>query len=294
MAHGGDAELKFAVIGGDRRAALLCRLLAADGHRVHSYALEHAELPAEIPRTGCLQGCLYGADVAVLPTPAEKSGLLNTPYAAAPCPMETLLDTLWPGQLLCGGLIGKDRCRAVVKNGVTVRDFMKTPAFVTANAALTAEGAVGLLLLESERALLGSRVLVCGWGRIGRVLALRLLGMGARVTAAARSAAQRAEARALGCEALDFKDLATALPGCDFAVNTVPARVLSEAQLCCLPEGTLLLELASSPGGFDRTTAENLGLHAVAAPGLPGRSAPLAAAALMREAIYDYLGEERE
>ena len=126
------------------------------------------------------------------------------------------------------------------------------------------------------------------------MLALRLLGMGARVTAAARSAAQRAEARALGCEALDFKDLASTLQGCDFAVNTVPARVLSEAQLCCLPEGTLLLELASSPGGFDRTTAENLGLHVIAAPGLPGRSAPLAAAALMREAIYDYLGEERE
>ena len=36
------------------------------------------------------------------------------------------------------------------------------------------------------------------------------------------------------------------------------------------------------------------GVGVIAAPGLPGRSAPLAAAALMREAIYDYLGEERE
>ncbi len=286
--------MKFAVIGGDRRSALLCRLLAGDGHRVHSYALEHAELPPEIPRAGCLQGCLYGADVAVLPTPAEKSGLLNAPYAATPCPMETLLETLWPGQLVCGGLLAEERCRAAVKNGVTVRDFMKTPSFVTANAALTAEGAVGLLLQESEKALLGSRALVCGWGRIGRVLGLRLRGMGARVTAAARSAAQRAEARAVGCEALDYRDLATALPGCDYVVNTVPARVLPDALLCCLPEGTLLLELASQPGGFDRTTAENLGLHALAAPGLPGRSAPLAAASLMREAIYDYLGEEGE
>ena len=163
--------MKFAVIGGDRRSVLLCRSLAGDGHRVHSFALEHAELPPEIPKAGCLQGCLYGADVAVLPTPAEKSGLLNAPYAAAPCRMDALIETLWPGQLLCGGLLGEERVLAAVKGGLTVRDFMKTPGFVTANAALTAEGAVALLLQESERALLGSRALVCGWGRIGRVRA---------------------------------------------------------------------------------------------------------------------------
>ena len=284
--------MKFAVIGGDRRAALLCRLLAEDGHRVSSFALERAELPEGLPKAGCLQGCVYGADVVVLPTPAEKSGLLNAPYAATPCPMETLIETLWPGQLLCGGLLGAERVLAAVRGGLTVRDFMKMPGFVTANAALTAEGAVGLLLQESERSLLGNRVLVCGWGRIGRVLCLRLLGMGAHVTLAARSASQRAEARALGCEALDYRDLASALPGCDFAVNTVPARVLSDALLCCLPEGTLLLELASQPGGFDRTAAENLGLRVIAAPGLPGRSAPLAAAGLLRVAIYEVLGEE--
>lgn len=286
--------MKFAVIGGDRRAALLCRMLTGDGHRVHSFALEHAELPPEVPKAGCLQGCLYGADVAVLPTPAEKSGLLNAPYAAAPCPMEALLETLWPGQLLCGGLLGEERRRAAVKSGVTVRDFMRTPSFVTANAALTAEGALGLLLQESEKALLGSRAVLCGWGRIGRVLGVRLRAMGARVTVAARDAAQRAEARALGCEALDYRDLAGVLPGCAYLVNTVPARVLTQAQLCCLPEGALLLELASPPGGFDRTAAENLGLRVIAAPGLPGRSAPYSAAALMREAIYDYLGEEGE
>lgn len=286
--------MKFAVIGGDRRAALLCRLLAADGQRVHSYALEHAELPPEIPKAGCLQGCLYGADAVVLPTPAEKSGLLNAPYAAAPCPMDTLIETLWPGQLLCGGLLGEERRRAAVKGGVTVRDFMATPAFVTANAAVTAEGAVGLLLQESERTLMGSRALVCGWGRIGRALAPRLRALGAQVTVAARDAAQRAEARSCGCEALAYEALAAALPGFAYIVNTVPARVLPDALLCCVPEGALLLELASPPGGFDRTTAENLGLQVLAAPGLPGRSAPWAAAMLMREAIYDYLGEEGE
>lgn len=54
--------MKFAVIGGDRRSAWLCALLEGDGHRVYTYALEKAELPKEVPKAGCLQGCVYGAD----------------------------------------------------------------------------------------------------------------------------------------------------------------------------------------------------------------------------------------
>ena len=42
----------------------------------------------------------------------------------------------------------------------------------------------------------------------------------------------------------------------------------------------------SSVGGFDRSLAENIGLHTIYAPGLPGKSAAYSAALLMREAIY--------
>ena len=168
---------------------------------------------------------------------------------------------------------------------------MRCPGFVLGNAALTAEGAVGVLLEESERSLCGSRALVSGFGRIGRLLALKLKALGAQVTAAARRAESRAEAEALGCEALPF----SALPGgFDFVVNTAPARVLDESFLCLLPEDALLLELASAPGGYDRTLAEQLGLRCLSAPGLPGRSAPRSAAELMRRELRRAMKEERE
>ncbi|MBO5555974.1 MAG: dipicolinate synthase, partial [Oscillospiraceae bacterium] len=73
--------MRFAIVGGDRRAALLAELLLRDGHRVHSFALEEAALPAEIPREACLQSCVYGADCVVLPVPAEASGFLNAPLS---------------------------------------------------------------------------------------------------------------------------------------------------------------------------------------------------------------------
>ena len=281
--------MKFALVGGDRRAVWLARLLLEEGHTLRSFALERAELPEAAERAEHLQGALYGADAVVLPLPVERGGWLNAPFARLPCAVGELSEALWPGQTVFGGLFPSELQRAAAGRYLPLVDWMRRPGFAAGNAALTAEGAIGLLLQESERSLLGSRVLVSGFGRIGRPLCLKLAALGARVTAAARCAESRAEAEGLGIDALPFGALGG---GFDFVVNTVPERVLDESFLCCLPETALLLELASAPGGFDRNLAENLGLRCLAAPGLPGRSAPRAAAELMLREIHTALKEE--
>ena len=286
--------MKFAVIGGDRRAVLLCSMLARDGHRVQSFALEKAELPGEIPKAGCLQVCVYGADCVILPVPAEKGGFLNAPYASGPCRMDELISALWQGQIVCGGKLSEKSRLGMIAAGLHPEDILQRQAFTVGNAALTAEGAVGLLMENSERSILGSHVLVCGWGRIGRILALRLRAMGARISVAARSPGDRALARAMGCRALDYSQLEGLLDGFDFVINTVPARVLTDPMLCCMAEGALLLELASPPGGFDRTLAENIGVRVLAAPGLPGKTAPYSAAELIRDEVYQIIREQEE
>lgn len=286
--------MRFALVGGDARSALLARLLLRDGHRVQTWALERAALPAEIPRAGSLAACVYGAEAVVLPVPAEKGGLLNAPLSAEAPAMDEVICALWPGQLLLGGKFSPESLRAALREQLRPEDLLRRPDFVTANAALTAECAVGLLLRESGRALRGEKVLVLGWGRIGRLLAQKLLSLGAAVTAAARSPWDRALAAAAGCRALDYGELEGVIGEMSAVVNTVPARVLSSAALCCLEEGTLLVELASPPGGFDPLLAGNVGLRVLPAPGLPGKYAPEAAAALMRDAIYAVLEEQEE
>lgn len=285
--------MKFAVLGGDERSILLCSLLWRDGHRVHSFALEKAELPGEIPKSGCLQSCVYGADCVILPTPAEKAGRINAPYASESLSVDELLPALWPGQLLIGGKLSRELCLGAIGQGLQVSDIMQRRSFTVGNAALTAEGAVEKLMSSSKRSLWGSRVLVTGWGRVAKILSLRLYALGAKVTVAARKDGDRAMARALGLEALDFPALTEALPAFDFLINTVPAQVLGEKELGLIRQDALLLELASAPGGFDGKQAEALGRKALAAPGLPGRCAPYTAAELIREAVYAII-EERE
>ena len=278
-------RLKFAIVGGDRRLAYLAELLRRDGHRVCTYALERAELSAEIPKAGCIQGCVYAADCVVLPTPAESGGFLFAPLSAEKLRAEELVSALWQGQRLFGGRLGDGLCLAALRQGLVVEDLLRRQDFAAANAALTAECAIGELMENSEKSLWSSRVLVCGWGRIAKILTLRLLGLGAQVCVAARRAEARVTAGAVGAESFPFDELDGRMGSFDYIVNTVPARVISDGALCAAAEDALLLELASAPGGFDRTLADNIGLRVIAAPGLPGRKAPRRAAELMREAI---------
>ena len=258
--------MRFAVVGGDGRAARLAELLLRDGHRVRSFALEKAALPAEIPRDGCLHSCVYGADCVLLPCPAEKGGFLNAPLSAEELPAAELVEAMWPGQLLLGGRFSEETVTAALRGKLQVADLLRRQELAVGNAALTAEGAVEKLIANSDRSLWGGRVLVLGWGRIGSLLALRL-------------------------RALDYEGLESVLGDFDFIVNTVPARVLREGMLCLIRPDALLLELASPPGGFDRTLAANIGLRTLAAPGLPGETAPLSAALLLQKAVYAAIEE---
>ena len=286
--------LRFAVVGGDLRTVRLAELLLRDGHKLHSFALERAPLPGEIPRDSCLQSCVYAADCVLLPVPAERGGCLYAPLSVETLAMPDLIETLWPGQLLMGGRFSERSVTMALGNELRVADLLHRPELAVGNAALTAEGALAKLIGGSERALWGSRVLVLGWGRIGRILALRLRSLGARVTVAARGGRDRAMAEALGCRALDYPALEAVLGDFDFLVNTVPARVLTEGMLCLIRPDALLLELASPPGGFDRSLAANIGLQVQAAPGLPGELSPLSAALLLQKAVYAAIEETED
>ena len=286
--------MKVALVGGDRRSALLAQLLWRDGHRVRCYALEKALLPAEIPRDSCLPAALYGADAVILPVPAEKGPLLNTPLSAQNLMLEELWDNLWPEQWVFGGGFGEASAARALQGGQILCDLLRRPGFVTGNAALTAEAAVGILIRESEGSLRHSRCLLLGCGRIGKLLARKLAGLGADVTVMARKAADRALIAELGYTPLEPEALEGRIGDFDLIVNTVPARVLSDAALCCVAPEALLLELASPPGGFNRDLARNIGLRALIAPGLPGQYSPLAAARLMRREIEAALEEGKE
>lgn len=279
-------EMKFALTGGDGRFVRLCRLLRADGHEVRPFALEK-ELPDSAETAA---EALDGADCLILPLPCLRGGRLNAPFSAIEHSAWDILRHAAPGTVVCAGMAGELRSKCE-NLGLPLYDYFEREDFALANALLTAEGCITLLLTESERSLHGARILICGFGRIGKMLAPRLLALGARVTVAVRSGEALAWARSMGCGTLR---LGRDIPGgdYDFAINTIPAAIFGPSELERLCP-THLIELASAPYGFDADAAARLGMPLTRAPGLPGKCAPESAAGAVRDSIYAILEESK-
>ena len=278
----------FWVIGGDRRQAALAGLLADDGHGVHTFALE------QVQGLNCQQ-TLDGARLAhcvILPLPAgDGQGRLNAPLSAVRCPLGEILSMLRPGQLVCAGMADEGLRALAREHGVTLRDYFAREELAARNAVATAEGAIQIALEELPITLHEARVLVLGFGRLGQALSPRLRALGARVWVAARSYHQRALAQGMGLEADGLADLRDWLCSFDLLVNTVPAPILGLEELSALKEGALVLDLASRPGGVDWESARALGVHAVHALSLPGKTAPVTAGRYIQETVYHIMEE---
>nr|WP_326126879.1 dipicolinate synthase subunit DpsA [uncultured Oscillibacter sp.] len=279
-------ENTFGLIGGDRRQAELSRLLAADGNVVYTYGLD-AWKPVG---AGGLDRAA-GADVVVLPLPlCRGDGVLNC--QEGPMPTLDLFRRLDPAQRVLAGQVKPQQRREAADRGLTLEDYFLREELTVANAAATAEGAVQVAMERLDETLLGMECLVVGFGRIGKLLCHRLHGLGARVSAAARRPADLAWIRAYGWRALETGRLDGNLAGFGAVFNTVPSPVLGRALLEQLPSRCLLVDLASVQG-IDPAAAESLGLPCVWARSLPGRLSPRTAAAVIRDAVYYILMEER-
>ena len=285
-------ELNFWVLGGDMRQGKLAQLLAEDGHRVHTYALEDGAVPAPgLTAEPGLSG-VEQADCVVLPLPVSSGGgLLNAPLSRLSPPMTDVLAPLSPGQMLCGGRVDPVTAALAAERGLTIRDYFAREELAVANAVPTAEGAIQLAMEHLPITIHGARVLVVGFGRVGRLTAQRFQALGAKVSVAARRYEQLAWAQAMGLGTEHLAHLAGWLCGYDLIVNTVPAQVLGRLELEDVKEDCLILDLASKPGGVDLRAAGELGLTVIWALSLPGKVAPVTAGAAIKSTIYNMLQE---
>lgn len=276
----------FAVVGGDMRQVWLARLLRDGGHTVRCAGLERGETECQP-----LSKALDGAGYVILPLPAGAGETVNAPLADSPILFEELCPLIKPGQTVLAGKVEGKLPKLLQEGGIRCVDYFAREELTVRNAASTAEGAVEILMREMPVTLLGTRVLIIGFGRIGKLLALRLNLLGARVTVSARKPEDMAWIECLGLERADTRRLSGNLSGYAAVVNTVPALVLDETLLAQIDEGCLCLDLASKPGGMDFGAAQRLGVRAIWALSLPGQVAPVSSGAAIRDAIYNIINE---
>lgn len=281
----------FAVLGGDLRAAYLAGLLAQDGYNVITAGLDGTDLPPCV--TGCtnLSQAISLADGVVLPLPVTTDGTtLNAPFSRVRIQLDQVLSGLLPDQFVVGGGLSAELRADLASRGVTAGDYLQREELAVLNSVPTAEGAVQLAMEELPITIRGARCLITGYGRVAKALAALLCAMGADVTIAARRCEDRAAATINGCEAIRIGDLTTA-GDFDVIFNTVPALLFTAEVLKKLSRTTLLIDLASRPGGVDFPAAAALQMKTVWALSLPGRVAPKSAGEILKRTILNMLRE---
>lgn len=187
-----------------------------------------------------------------------------------------------------GGVINSEWQTFLEGLEISYWDFMKLPEVVEGNAWITAEATIAEVLQLSESSIYGQKVFVTGYGCCGEKIAKLFSKLGAEVVVVARREMVRNQAQKDGFQAIGFENLSRALVDVSTVINTVPSLVLTEDCIRRMPRGSLIIDIASKPGGTDFEAAKKYGVTAKLALGLPGIYTTSSSAMLLKNAISKY------
>ncbi|MBE7042723.1 MAG: dipicolinate synthase subunit DpsA [Ruminococcaceae bacterium] len=273
------------VIGGDQRLIVTATELAAGGYSVCCYLTAETTLK----KADSLQEAMEQADIVLLPLPLSNDDKTIQTMEGT-LPFYELLRYHKP--LFLGGKAGPNFLQEARDNNCRFQDYFLREELNIYNAIPTAEGAIAIAMKELPITLSQANCLVTGFGRIGKLLAHRLKGMGANVTCTARKPADLAWIDAFGYQKLPTREIQKALSDYDVIFNTVPTMLFPKEVLHQTKQDVLLIDLASKPGGVDFNAAKDLKRKAIHALSLPGKVAPLTAGIIIKDTVLHLLQEQ--
>lgn len=284
-------EIKtFGILGGDKRQLFLADSLFRDGYSVLLGGFDSLRSFGGLTIADVRTTLAY-SDAVLLPLPSVRAdGSLNAPFSNDVIYFDSEELELLKEKPLFAAM--KDRVLSAYPElkGAKLFDYAARDDFAVLNAVPTAEGALECAMSAYEGTIAGSRALVVGFGRIGKVLARLLNAVGADVTVSARNTTDAAYIRALGYHFVNTEELRE-IRGYDLVFNTVPARIFNEELLKNTDRHTLLTDLASLPGGVDFEAASALRIDAQRALSLPGKCAPKAAGEIIKTTVFQIIEE---
>ena len=284
----------FSIIGGDLRIIKLAKMLADDGNKVYTFGMEKAEELKEnenIIMCNKLQETVKNSEIVIGPIPFSSNGKeINAPFSDNVISIRELMHVI-NAKILIAGSITPEVYDLANDEYIEIIDIMKREELAVLNTISTAEGTIEIMIANTNKIIHGSKVLILGFGRIGKVLARKLAGLSAKVTCAARKDEDFAWIRAYGHMETNINAIGENLSEYDVIINTIPHLVLTSEKIKYIKEDCLLIDLASNPGGIDKKAAKDKNLKLIWALALPGKVAPVTTAEFIKDTVYNILKE---
>lgn len=157
------------------------------------------------------------------------------------------------------------------------------------NSIPTVEGAIMMAIQHTDITIHGSNVVVLGLGRVGMSVARTFHLLGSKVKVGARKPEHIARITEMGLSPFHLDELSNYVSDTDILINTIPHLIVTAQVIAKMPVQTLIIDLASKPGGTDFRYAEKRGIKALLAPSLPGIVAPKTAGTILANVLSNLL-----
>ncbi len=265
--------MKILVIGGDERQIYLTENLKNKG-----YNAEHIFTAKNIKEK------IQDSEYIILPLPSSKDGI-------------TVFNTLSTDKIFLSDLIEYTNnqefftCKLKLDSRKCF-DYSELDSFAIKNAVPTAESAIAIAVFNSKKTIFGSKSLVIGYGRIGKILSKMLKDLGSDVTVSARKERDLSFIEAFNMNKVQTNNINPIADQFDFIFNTVDFPVIDTEFLKSMKNESLLIELASLPGGINADKTKTTG-KIINAQGLPGKYSPFTAAEILASTIESIIYTKR-
>jgi dipicolinate synthase subunit A len=290
-----DTEMstrRFAVIGGDLRNVKLAGILRDEGNEVFLYGFDKANFDTGFTECNSLEEAIDDSNIVIGPVPCSNDDeTLNTPNHSKKIYIRDVFRTMNKNQIFIAGRISEKIHQLSNVYNIYSVDILEREEMAVLNAIPTAEGAIQIAMEEMPITLHDSKVLVLGFGRVGKTLARNLKGIGAKVYVEARKFSDIAWIKSYGYMPVYINEIGDYIGNMDIVFNTIPHPMLDSNLLEKLKSDCLVIDLASKPGGVDFERAKNIGIRVIWALSLPGKVAPITAAKFIKEAVYNVVEE---
>ena len=191
------------IIGGDLRLVNLINLLAKDDFLVYTYGLENAEELVErenVKKCASIAELVGSSEIIIGPVPMTNDSVnLSAPFSEEKISIEELITEMSnKNKMFLAGKLSDKTIQSLQEGNINYIDLLKREELVVLNTIATAEGTIQIAMENTQRTIHGSNILIMGFGRVGKVLAKMLDGIGAKVSCEARKNSDIAWIKAYG------------------------------------------------------------------------------------------------
>jgi len=285
-------NINIAIIGGDRREEVMIQCLADRGYKLSVLTENHIKHPNITCYTD-LKKVVDNKNVVIAPmSSTDKNGVVKSTFISGKVQLtKDFFQLLKKDTLFLIG-VAKPKVKKIMENElIKYIEMARLDDLAIMNAIPTAEGAIKIAIEESEKTIFASKILTYGLGKVGLSLAWRLKALGAESYAVTRDKAAFARGKDLGIKMLTYDQVDDYLPVMGVIYNTVPKKIITGESISLMKKDTLIIDLASSPGGVDFKAADQMGIKTIQALGLPGKVAPVTAGKILAEIIPNIINK---